>query len=179
MQTNHFMIDIESLDLKPSTIILAIGAVKFDPQTLTVSTEHRFHKRISISSQPHRSMSPSTLSWWFSQPLALMKDNISGDQPLNEVLGEFSRFLGTAPVVWAKGVMFDISALEHAYHQEAIALPWNFRSVSCMRTLSNLLPPTFELARDPAHPAHDALHDAIHQAKWVCAALRAIRGETK
>jgi hypothetical protein len=63
----------------------------------------------------------------------------------------------------SNGADFDIPLLTVGYKKVNQKLPWNFWNIRCFRTLKNLAPncePTF------TKTTHNALEDAIHQAKW-------------
>ena len=67
----HGMIDLETLDTKPSASILTIGAVKFDPtgDELKESTCEKFYVKVDLDScdKLGLTVSQSTLDWWANQ----------------------------------------------------------------------------------------------------------------
>ena len=63
--TTHAMIDLETLATTPDCVVLTIGGVKFDPNTLGESTQP-FYYRFNVDEQldKGRTTSESTLEWW-------------------------------------------------------------------------------------------------------------------
>ncbi len=58
---HHLMLDIETLDIKPSAVILVVAAVFFDPQTGQLGAEFEN----AVSSQK---ISPAEPSAWIPSP---------------------------------------------------------------------------------------------------------------
>lgn len=178
----HVMIDIETLGTTQEAVILSIGATEF---TLTkgIKTEipvKNFHRLIDLGSQPKRKMDASTVIWWMQQDEEARSSVTAGDRVgLMNALEGLTEFLfqfdPRTLVVWANGVTFDISILEHAYKQHGLLLPWHYRRVACMRTLKNLL--LYDIEVEQVGVGHNALNDAQYQANWVAAACRSISGE--
>lgn len=166
----HMMVDLETLDTRPSTVVLSIGAVVFDPSD---DVFHSQYWRCTWQDQldAGRTVSESTIRWWLKQSDEA-RAALDGDRaPLSIVLGELgSLYRGHGcERLWARGASFDISILEHAYGAQN--LPWRYNAPRDCRTFDDLLPPNF--ADDiPAGVAHNALEDAIWQARIVHKALR-------
>jgi hypothetical protein len=167
------MIDLETLDTRPSTVILSIGAVAF---SLEDEETFSFYKRLTWQGQfdAGRTVSEATLRWWLSQSDAARTSLIDGEQVSLRAgltsLREWFRH-SDAERVWAKGPSFDISILEHAYAGET---PWRFYNARCVRTISDLVPRDFGDGI-PKGEAHNALDDAMAQALFVRKALRFLR----
>lgn len=168
----HVMIDLETMDTKPSTVILSIGAVKFDP--LTGLLGEKYYETVSSDNQFlfHRTVSESTMKWWEEQDEEVRKEAFSGQKSLSGVLHEFATWLGDGCKVWGNGATFDISILEHAYDYNA---PWKFWDVRDVRTVVELTNDFIEKGELPEGEAHNALNDAIHQAKFVSVMYKRIR----
>ena len=68
---NHLMIDLETLGTAADSVILSVGAVKFDLHSTAID-DHGFYGSISIDSNfdAGRRVSEDTLLWWLKQPAA-------------------------------------------------------------------------------------------------------------
>lgn len=168
----HVMIDLETLGLKPSAIIISIGAVKFDLETGELGG--KFYAELDVESQKKdRSVCESVLKWWSERDgLALAAFN--GTMPLSAALENLKAFLGRNCAVWANGSLFDIAILENAYRSEG-GHPWRYNRVYDCRTLRMVherIIGKYELEMEGVH--HNALDDAIYQAKWVSGMYRNI-----
>jgi hypothetical protein len=160
------MIDLETMDTRPSAVILSIGAVKFDPATGELGDT--FHKKVHALSQARRTTSDDTIAWWQEQSEEAREAAFGGTLNLPGVLFSFSQWLGDNPIVWGNGATFDISILESAYEHNP---PWHYRSVRDMRTLVALAPDVM-MGVEFQGTEHVALDDARHQARVVSAVYR-------
>ena len=181
MTLSHCMIDLETMSADTDAAIIAIGAVTFDPETLTLGAT--FYQPISLEdSAKHGSMSASTVLWWMQQSeearKVLWHDQLTS---LRNALHHFSAWLGQATTcpegevkLWGNGSDFDNVILSRAYYNCAIPAPWKFYNNRCYRTLKSLVPAT-KLLRTGTH--HNALDDAASQARhllvlWEALGLR-------
>jgi hypothetical protein len=169
---NHVMIDLESLGTCPSSAFVSIGAVKFSPSTGEIGDT--FYERIDWGSACDdfgRCIDVNTLLWWFQQNDAARQEICKPGKPLDEVLNLFTEWLPDDPIVWGNGATFDISMLENAYNFKA---PWKFWNVRDVRTIVDLTQGYVDKG-NMVGTKHDALDDAIHQAKFVSKMYMRIR----
>lgn len=174
---HNLAIDLETLDTCPNAVILSIGAAYFDPETN--STGPTFYVNVNPGSQLTRSISKSTQAWWLTQP-AEARDALLVDQVSIEVaLSRFTQWIEandfdgcTTP--WGNGASFDIAILNDAYHEVGRPSPWKFWNEQCLRTLKTQVPLTEPLQF--VGVPHNALDDAVHQAKLASALLRKLKG---
>ena len=68
---SHVMIDLETLDTKPSTKILSLGAVIFDPENGELG--ETFYRKLNSDLQLSRTESKSTMNCFRSDFLSKMK----------------------------------------------------------------------------------------------------------
>ena len=65
----HAMIDIETLGTEPGSVVLSVGAVKFDPFTAQEPHAKTLWKpNVDQQTVAERSILDSTLEWWAKQP---------------------------------------------------------------------------------------------------------------
>lgn len=168
LPTKDVMIDIETLGPQPRGTILSIGAVEFNPDGEIGDT---FYVRVNWENQG-REIGRDTLAWWLTQDNDIMREQMTGEGriSLKEALLQLESFIGGPAYIWANGASFDLGILRHAYECEAIKCPWSFRFETCMRTLRRFVP--WEPGMVQNDKKHDALADAIAQARYVIAARK-------
>lgn len=172
----HIMLDLETMDNKPTAAIVAIGAVVFDLDSGTLGK--RFYQRVRLKdSQKHGgTIGADTVKWWLRQSAEARSEiTTDGASGLVSALIGFQCFiLRNSPDpdarIWARGTDFDIPIITSAMSRINMPVPWKFWCVRDVRTIE-------EAARDAgidprtAVPfegeKHNALDDAIHQAKTV------------
>jgi hypothetical protein len=165
------MVDIETLGLDVGSAILSIGAVRFSAGTV----DEWANWSVSLEScQEHGlEMDAGTLEWWLDQGEEA-NHVLSGGMELGTVLTEFAEWFGDADEIWANSPSFDCEMLEHAYAQVGLVEPWEFYQERDFRTLDSLsVAPEME----QEGVEHDALADAVYQAKIASETLARIDGE--
>jgi len=171
------MIDLETLDVKPTATILTIGAVKFDPFGDDVNTpaSEKFYVKVDIDScdQLGLTTSQSTLDWWSQQSKEAQDEAFSteGRIPIRQAMNDLYKFCWGAQRVWSHGAGFDVVICETIFSKLEKACPWNFWQVRDTRTL-------FDIGINPQRPPvlkHHALEDAWNQAVGVQNVMRTLR----
>jgi len=161
------MIDIETLATTPDSVILTLGALKFDPKS-NAEGDSIYH-RLDVDSQLKigRRVDDGTLEWWSKQALEVKEEALgtTNRQSLDEVFASISKFMVGVDNIWAQGPAFDIVILEDILRQLERPCPWHFWQIRDSRTL-------FKLVNEDPRPknfegAHNALTDCYYQAKAV------------
>ncbi|KTI48834.1 hypothetical protein ASV03_04715 [Enterobacter hormaechei subsp. steigerwaltii] len=173
---NHLMLDMETLGVSVSAPIISIAAVFFDPKTDSLGES--FYKIITLeSSLANGSIEPRTLAWWMAQSdEARRVFNDTSAVMLKDALYQFSEFVNsngnTEPLqVWGNGASFDNAIIANAYRHFGLELPWPFRNDRDVRTIVTLCEELKNvnvlnmIEREGIH--HNALDDAIYQARYV------------
>ena len=160
------MIDLETLDLIPSSKIVSIGAVIFDPRYGKISND-KFYYLLDHKAQTNRTSNPDTVKWWKSQSKEV-KQQLKGMASLDDTLEDLAFWLPDDCKVWGNGATFNISILEDAYRQCNIEIPWKFWNVRDCRTVLDM----YESARGGFNKKsggtlHNALDDAYYQAQYI------------
>jgi hypothetical protein len=167
------MLDIETLGIEPGAAILSIGACTFD----TDGVGETFHRSVGLQHCQERGLSidAETLQWWLDQDEGAAVDLLTTGAPLATVLSELRDYLETHDYdeLWANSPKFDMVHLEAAYEALGWSVPWDFYELRDVRTVQ-ALPGAVELEHEGTE--HDALDDAVHQAREVGATLRALDG---
>jgi hypothetical protein len=184
----HVMVDLETLGTSPGSVILSIGAVEFDPQGTEIKAGpgYQFHQHIDLvdSMQQGFGVKADTLLWWLNQSDEARSRIVRGQVGAPAIKYALSRFadwclMGAAikeVVIWGNGASFDNALLSEAYLKMRVDPPWEFWNDRCYRTIKGEYPDV-KLVREGTH--HDALHDAISQAKHLQAIYQSKREQTK
>jgi DNA polymerase III epsilon subunit-like protein len=175
------MIDLETLDTKPTASILTIGAVKFDPfgDDLNSKKCEKLYIKVDLDSCDRIGLTTSedTIAWWSQQSKEAQEEAFSteGRIPIHEAMNQLYKFCWGAQRVWSHGAAFDIVICEHVFAKLQKLCPWNFWQVRCTRTL-------FDIGINPHRPPvlqHHALEDAWNQAVGVQNVMRTLRTSSR
>lgn len=161
----HVMCDVETLGTTADSVIMSIGAVRFDLNSDALDDEG-FYASISIESnlEHGRKLSEDTLCWWLKQSPEAQQVFHEPKQALEGVLEDFTTWFAGSDYIWSNGADFDIPMLAHAYSQLGWQTPWKFFNARCFRTFKSQ--PFAERAKKPeAIVKHNALDDAVAQAR--------------
>ena len=177
------MLDLETLDTKPTAVVLAIGAVFFDPKTGELG--QRFYQELAndVESQlaMGRTMSYKTIQWWMKQgdkarELFNPLENNSAPRTLH-TLNLFQNFLGPLkPNIWGNGSDFDNMLLASLYESYNTPVPWQFYRNRCYRTIKQSFYGIAPLKREGTH--HNALDDAVTQATHLMEIMRCVNSHS-
>lgn len=175
----HVMVDIETLGTSPGSVILSIGACRFDE----TGVGERFYRPIDVFDSMMNGLvvDQATIGWWRMQPAESRGALQAGAVPLARALNDFRVYLAAIPsqgqpsadFLWAKGPDFDLVMLEAAYGLLGDKKPWRYNTARDVRTILALgKHPTVPVA--PFTIAHHALDDAVYQARQVIAAAASL-----
>jgi len=174
---NHLMLDIETLGNGPRAVIAAIGAVFFNP--LTGELGESFYRVVDVAdAAKYGEMDAGTIRWWMQQSdEARAIFNQNERYSLKKAIADFSDYIVVNAeniaklAVWGNGCTLDNVIVSSAYSALKLQRPWFYSGdrdvrtvVDLGRTLLNFDPKThmpFE------GTVHNAVDDAIHQAKYV------------
>ena len=104
--TIHAMIDLETLDTKPSCQILSLGAVKFN--ALNNDEPHsELYIKPDIDQQTDcgRTSSDSTIQWWSKQDPKVQEEAFSaeGRMDVELMLNQLTKWLVGVDLIWGHG----------------------------------------------------------------------------
>ena len=175
---NDLMIDLETLDVIPSSVILSIGAVVFNPDTGVADNE--LHIKLDLTRQPGRTISGDTVLWWNNQEALARSDAYSGAVEISEALGQLSFLIRNSGInnVWAYSPDFDLAILRHAYEHSVHKRPlWGYKDQRDVRTMYKEACEVYGYARPEFKGvAHSALDDALHQVTIIAQIRKRMRG---
>lgn len=170
---HDLMIDLETLGIKPGYAILSIGACIFAPEIESTDKEilkHSFYANIDRASCVEAGLliDPDTELWWSQQSdAARLAFETPAPRPLEDVIQDFvlwmRKFPGLIVNHWANSPSFDYIILKAAFEAVGARWPFPFYKERDVRTLKNIFPPAVRHEGE----AHNALDDAVHQARQV------------
>lgn len=174
---NHIMLDLEFLGKPPLARITNIGACFFDPLTGEIGEQFYINVQWAKESDQNLPFEASTVAWWLEQSPEATKELLaSGRWSLHSALQQFTTFVtkNTSAFkveLWGNGDDCDCVILESAYKSAYLEKPWQFWSTRDVRTIVSAVKLIHNLDVRKTTPfegvPHHALHDAIHQAKYV------------
>lgn len=175
----HMMLDLETMSTEPNAAIVAIGAVMFDARGTTPEKQigPSFYAAISLASNERfgRHISASTVTWWLKQEPQARLEVANANLDLREALMMLQSWCGTqcdqgVLKVWGNGSDFDNVILNSAYKEQRLLAPWKYSHNRCYRTMRACLP---KVDVPFAGVYHNALDDAINQARYLIQAVQA------
>jgi exodeoxyribonuclease VIII len=188
------MVDIETLGVSRFAPLMSLGACIFDRYSGNILSD--FYRVVKASDVvAHGNFDASTLSWWFKQSNDA-RQGLMPEEGLGyvDVLAEFLQWLdldlktneGLSPhIFWGNGPNFDMEILsEHfdkyrAHTTAHLRSPWHFRNIRDCRTLWDINGGRPKIEDLQEAIKHNAVSDAIVQARSVMRILTNIRNTYK
>lgn len=165
MPATHCMLDLETLGVSSDAHILSVGAVKFDPTGKGM--DEVLHLKVDSRPQPGAVIDASTALWWMRQTDEARSMLTSGERfPILFVLARLRDFLQGVECLWSNGPTFDEVIIRRAFQRCSLEFPVHFAGSRCFRTIRQVGEARGVLYQPP-EKAHDALEDAIAQARFV------------
>lgn len=172
-------IDIETLGTLVDSQILSIGAAMFNLKTGKIM--NTLYVPISIDFNKHINATLGTITFWTKQAVdnpkalkGLFNNKSTNAVGMVEALNKLNDFhrINKPKTVWANSPKFDLSMLEYQFQQHDLKVPWGYNADRCMRTprqFAGKIDIEFEGVE------HNALSDAIWQAKYISAACNKLK----
>jgi hypothetical protein len=162
----HAMIDLETLGVDPNSVILTLGALKFDPNS-SENPYQEMYFRVDVDSQTEmgRKVDNNTLDWWGKQPTEIFEEALGEKDRISveDMLKRINKFAVGVDVFWCQGPLFDYAILQDIYRQMGIPAPWQYWQIRDSRTLFSLVP----REKEDRTGLHNALEDCRFQARKV------------
>jgi hypothetical protein len=169
-------IDLETAGTLVDSQILSIGLAMFDLKTGAIGAT--LYLPIILDNDEPINATIGTIKFWVGQAqqnpeaLAGLLDSYEPNAksvPMLKALRMITTFVNNHKPkgIWANGTKFDIGMLEYQFHQHSQPVPWFHNTDRCMRTLKKF---AGNIDIEDCGAAHNALADAIWQAKYISAA---------
>jgi 3' exoribonuclease, RNase T-like len=172
---NHLMIDIETLDTRPSAVVFQVAFVVFaDPQAgkqLEILDAGIFHLDILEQILAGRTIDPETVKFWQAQDEGSWRRQPKDIGKTLFLFELIAKIMGDRGIgwVWSNSPSFDAVILRSL--REDLNIPWefpSFRTDMDMRTLKQLLSSLGKMKEAPSfETTHQALQDCHDQVKLV------------
>jgi len=163
------MIDLETLGVEPDSVIMTLGAIKFNPFS-DAEPHDPLYLRGDVEEQSEkfgRTIDDNTLAWWSKQPQEI-QDEAFGDHDRvasEDLAKQLNKWCVGLDYIWCQGPTFDFVILQDFYKKIEQPAPWNYWQIRDSRTLFSMMP------QDPRKAIQEALHNALadcyYQAKCV------------
>ena len=160
----HAMLDLETLDLSSTAVVVHVGVVIFNAEG--IEREVECFPGLQWQIDAGRTINPGTLAWWMkqSEPVRGLIDGRAGNSA-NDVDAFFAWTRDESIAgVWGNGADFDNATIIHLAAQNRWRPPWNYRANRCFRTIRNIKGAD-ELDVNFKGVEHNALDDARYQAE--------------
>lgn len=164
IKSRHCMIDLETIDNKPTSAIASIGAVMFDEDGmysefyLVVDTESSLKLGLTKSE--------GTLTWWSkqSEQARSIFDAATPKADIRDALLAFSKWFKDSGglYLWGNGAAFDNAIMSVAYGLAGLEQPWGYSNDRCFRTIKHK-----GKMENRQGTYHNALDDAKTQAQYM------------
>lgn len=178
----HVMVDLETLATSTDTIVLSLGACKFNIEDFSI--EGTFYRVLDMKTQIDmgRKVDPGTLGFWLKQDpevmRSLFRESIYQGISPDQCFAEFSDWLyddEKLEGVWSNGSNFDIAILDHLWSHKEDKL-WPHTKIRDVRTLVHAARGFVSKKDIPREGiAHHALDDAVYQAKYISEMWQVLR----
>jgi exodeoxyribonuclease VIII len=163
------MLDLETWGTGPGCAVRSIGAVMFDPRTDFISQDTFYRNILDASCESVGLVRESGTVRWWSEQSQEAQDSLKSDQrQLVDVVVDFQRWwhAQAGEQLWSQGANFDGPIWERACAAVQRRAPWKFYNTRDTRTAYEMGGlDTRTISRQGTY--HNALDDAIHQAKCV------------
>ncbi len=181
---NHLMIDIETLDTRPSAVVFQVGLLAFNDPLFgddgRVYEEKVYHLDILPQILRGRTISDDTVSFWMEQGVSSWARDVKHIVPVDFVFSEVARMMGEYGVgdVWSNSPSFDAVIMRSLAETQGAGIfqfP-SFRDDMDMRTVKRLMY-SLGLMKDApkSETTHHALQDCRDQKETVVFMLQGLR----
>jgi len=163
------IIDIETLGVKPNSIICTIGAIKFNRsgELRPLEKYETFYERIDIESCRKIGLQSEqeTVKWWAAQNKEAIYEVLQNEERISiqDGLSKLSEFVQGCNYFWSQGSNFDSVILENAYRACGIDIPWKYWQIRDSRTLFDVAQVDLRNIKFKTEVQHHALYDCYRQ----------------
>lgn len=165
------MLDLETYGTRPGCVIRSVGAMMFDPHAPVGEKGPTYYSNVTRPDQEQLGLvvSADTEKWWTGPKMREANEMLLyGQKSVRQVVDEFVSFWDDigAKRVWSQGANFDDPIFTAVIEACGVKVPWKFWDSRCTRTAYAMGHVNFHGVKREG-VAHNALDDAIHQAKCV------------
>ncbi len=171
----HLMLDVETMDTAPTAVVLSVGLVLFNLYAPEMPMEEHYWVLDTAEQDINgRTRSPETQKWWAEQSPEARTVLTAKGEPVRDVVAQLMSIIRSEEIgdIWANGSDFDCVVCADLVKRYGFG--WPFWKNRCYRTAKNIaLPKEYvKPKREGVH--HNALDDALHQARDLQARVKAL-----
>ena len=186
----ELMVDLETLDVKPTAVVVSYAAIPFDLDNNTPFEEMAegsypvLYHRLAIEPQINggRTISAATLGWWLTQEEETRNEVALAcgmENPLLELHGPLCRFYEFVKQhgcerIWGNGPSFDNAILRSLFDDMDTEFPFKYNADRDLRTLCDMTQESHTVEVPEGMIAHNPVHDASFQVVRAQVAWRKI-----
>ncbi len=169
---NRLMIDFETLDVAECPVILSMGVVVFNENGIVDCFFEKIDQQTCLDLGC--SVSIDTLLWWEKQSDAAKKAAFGGKTNIGYAMGMLVDLYKKyeCAEVWSAGALANIRWTNNILIKLNLEKPWKFYQEMCFRTFRVIMP---QIDFEKSGTAHNALDDAINQARYWVEASRHLK----
>ena len=166
------MLDIETLGLSSNSVVMTIGAIKFNRKDDIKAVEdmENFYCRVSKESciALGLEIDKETEDWWGKQSEEAKYEIFTNNKnrySIKDALINLTAFIGNCKIIWANGITFDCVILENCYKKCNLDFPWKYYNLRDARTIYDIGKVNLKHFSSDKNQAHNALYDCYTQIK--------------
>lgn len=164
----YAMIDLETMGVIPTSIVLSVGVVIFDDcYEIIDKRKYILNRKEQIILK--RTYNNNTLNFWKNQPPEAKKQFEGIVWNIEDFKKDFYDFVSKYKVdcVWSSAPVLDIGCLQTLYG-DGDYMPWKYNQVRDLKTIRDYLKEYPK--RDGIH--HDCIDDCLYQIECLKISLR-------
>lgn len=166
------MLDFETLDVGECPVILSIGAVVFNEHEIVDCISEKIDQQSCLDLGC--TISQDTIEWWEKQSNTAKLATFGGKTNIGYAMGMLVDLYKShgCQEIWSAGSLADIRWSNNILEKLQMEKPWKFYQEMCFRTFRVFMP---QIEFKKTGTAHNALDDAINQAKYWIEATRKLK----
>ena len=169
---SEIMLDIETLGISSNSVVMTIGAIKFNRKDNIKNIEdmESFYCRILKEScvKLGLEINKETEEWWEKQSEEAKYEIFTNNKnryEIKDALIQLTKFIGTSKIIWANGITFDCIILENCYKKCELDFPWKYYNLRDARTIYDIGNVSLKDFTSDKNQTHNALYDCYTQIK--------------
>ena len=178
-QTNHIMLDIETLSTAKNAAILQIAMQQFCPKTgeLFDSINVKFDAEEVFNDNRFDKSYSTTIDFWHKKMNETVRNQVWYEDErlsLQQGLQKIYDFVKSIPQakIWGNGPAFDLAIVANALSTFNFQIPWAYYNERCVRTITNIDREYSKSIPFEEGEKHDALNDCKHQIKVISSIIQ-------
>lgn len=171
--SNHLMIDLETLGICATSVVLSVGTAIFDDEYSIIDKKmYVLDKREQL--ERGRTYNKGTIEFWNNQPKEAKEQfKTNHVYSIDEFKKDFSNFIKqyNVELVWSTAPNLDIACIQTLFEidkNDGSVIPWNYNKIRDVRTVRDYL------REYPKREGiyHNAIDDCLYQIECLKLSIR-------